>query len=389
MLELPGPMSPMSSINRREVLKNALLWTASAWAIDMRALAAQDIGARERAAMAGLAETFRTKYGVPGLSVAVAHRGQLVYEEAFGMSDTERGEAATPSHLFRIASVSKPITACAIMDLVESGRLKLEDRVFGRGGVLGTDYGRTPYGPNIENITIEHLLTHSSGGWPNDATDPTFRNPAMNRTELISWTLDSMPLATPPGQSYAYSNFGYLLLGRVIEVATRSSYEHHVHRRILSRCAIQDMAIAGNTLADRMPREVRYYGQGGENPYRVNVRRSDANGGWIATARDLIAFMTHIDGFTTTPNILRADTIARMVTPSAANRGYAKGWFINRVNNWWHNGTLAGTQTILVRTASGFCWAALANTRRKDSDMGSAPDAMMWDMVRQVSVWRP
>ena len=149
------------------------------------------------------------------------------------------------------------------------------------------------------------------------------------------------------------------------------------------------MAIAGNALADRMPREVRYYGQGGENPYRVNVRRSDANGGWIATARDLIGFVTHVDGFATTPNILRADTIARMVAPSAANRGYAKGWFVNRANNWWHNGTLAGAQTILVRTASGFCWAALTNTRRRDSDMGSALDTMMWDMVRQVSVWRP
>ncbi len=187
------------------------------------------------AGMASLAEAFRTKYAVPGLSVAIAHQGQLVYDEAFGMADVEHEERATPSHRFRIASLSKPITACAIMDLVESGRLRLEDRVFGRGGVLATDYGRTPYGRNIENITIEHLLTHTSGGWPKDATDPTFRNVTLNRTELISWTLDNMPLTSVPGQAYAYSNFGFMVLGRVIEVVTGNFYEAHIQRRILGR----------------------------------------------------------------------------------------------------------------------------------------------------------
>jgi hypothetical protein len=114
----------------------------------------------------------------------------------------------------------------------------------------------------------------------------------------------------------------------------------------------------------------------------------DAHGGWIAAASDLVVFATHVDGFTTTPNILRADTIACMVTPSAANSSYAKGWLVNRLNNWWHDGSLAGTQTILVRTGSGFCWAALTNTRRRDSDMRLALDNLMWDMVRQVSNWR-
>jgi len=114
--------------------------------------------------MTRVVEAFRTAYSVPGLSIAVAFRGRVVYEEAFGMADPQRGEPATPAHRFRIASVSKPVTACAIMDLVERGLLRLEDRVFGRGAVLGTDYGRAPYGANLEQITIEHLLTHTSGG---------------------------------------------------------------------------------------------------------------------------------------------------------------------------------------------------------------------------------
>jgi CubicO group peptidase (beta-lactamase class C family) len=372
----------MSSISRRGVLKSAFYLAA-------RGLTAEDVTARERAAMAGLAETFRARHNVPALSVAVTHGGQLVYEDAFGMADVERGEPVTPAHRFRIASLSKPITACAIMDLVEGGRLRLEDRVFGQGAVLGTDYGRTPYGPNIERITIEHLLTHTSGGWPNDTTDPTFRNVSMDRTGLISWTLDHLPLMNPPGQAYAYSNFGFLLLGRVIEIVTGSLYDDHIQRRILSRCGIRDMTIAGNTLGDRLPREVRYYGQAGENPYGVNVRRADSNGGWIATARDLVTFTTHVDGLSTTPNILRPDTIARMVTPSAANPNCAHGWFITRASTWWHTGTLAGTQAILARTSSGFCWAGLINTRNKNSGVGDALDNLMWAMVRQVRGWRP
>jgi CubicO group peptidase (beta-lactamase class C family) len=349
-------------------------------------VAANDIDARERAAMARLAEDFRGRYAVPGLSISVAFRGRLLYEEAFGMADSERGEPVTPSHRFRIASVSKPITASAIMDLVELGRLTLDARVFGRGAVLGTDYGHTPYNPFVKDITIEHLLTHTSGGWPNDATDPMFRQPTMNRTELISWSVDSLPLTSAPGHSYAYSNFGYCVLGRVIEIVTGLTYEDHVRRRILVRCGVRDMVIAGNTLTDRLPGEVRYYGQGGENPYVLDVRRMDSHGGWVSTASDLVAFVTHVDGLST-PNILRSDTIARMVTPSASNSGYAKGWSVNRSNNWWHTGSLAGTQTVLVRTGSGFGWAALANTRNSKSAMGRALDDLVWAMVRQVTDW--
>jgi hypothetical protein len=77
-----------------------------------------------------------------------------------------------------------------------------------------------------------------------------------------------------------------------------------------------------------------------------------------------------------------------MTTASSANAGYAKGWAVNRVPNWWHTGSLPGTTSIMVRTASGFCWAALANTREASGDTGGAMDRMMWDLVRQVKRWK-
>jgi CubicO group peptidase (beta-lactamase class C family) len=340
----------------------------------------------ERAAMADLARAFMEKYAVPGFSIAVGHGGTIVYQDAFGWADRENNEAVTPRHLFRIASVTKTITSVAIFSLIESGRINLTDTVFGPNAVTGTDYGQPPYNPGVDQITIEHLLTHTSGGWSNEANDPMFMNLAMNHAELIRWTLRNRPLDHPPGQNYAYSNFGYCVLGRVIEKITRQPYADYARDAVLKRCGVTDMTIAGNTLAQRQAWEVKYYGQGG-NPYGMNVTRMDSHGGWIATPADLAQFFMHVDGFSTPPNILKPQTIEIMTTASAANAGYAKGWEVNKANNWWHNGSLPGTSTIAVRTHSGFCWAAFTNTRA-NSAMDSDLDRLNWSMVRQVKAWQ-
>ena len=211
----------------------------------------------------------------------------------------------------------------------------------------------------------------------------------MNHSELISWTLNSLPLQNSPGTAFAYSNFGYCVLGRVIEEITGKRYVDYVQSTILSRCGITDMRIAGNTLKDRAANEVTYFGQGEghyDDPYQLNVSRMDSHGGWIATPKDLVRFATHVDGFDPSRNILQPETIRKMVTPSNANPRYAKGWNVNSAGHWWHGGDLGGTTAILVRTSSRFCWAALANTRRENSD--EALDDMVWDVVSKVSAWK-
>jgi CubicO group peptidase (beta-lactamase class C family) len=342
----------------------------------------------ERAAMANLANALMQQYDVPGLSVAVGRAGAIVYADAFGWADRERRQVATPAHLFRIASVTKTITSVAIFSLIEEGRIQLTDKIFGPGAITGTDYGSPPYNPGVDEITLEHLLTHTSGGWPNTHDDPMFMNLTMNHAQLIAWALRNQPLEYPPGQHYDYSNFGYCVLGRVIEKITRQPYADYARDAVLKRCGVDDMAIAGNTLAQRRPGEVKYYGQEGGNPYNMNVTRMDSHGGWIARPTDLVQFFMHVSGFPTPPNILKPETIQIMTTASAVNAGYAKGWEVNKVNNWWHNGTLSGSETIAVRTHTGFCWAAFANTRRFNSPFGSDLDKLVWKMVGQVKSWR-
>jgi CubicO group peptidase (beta-lactamase class C family) len=337
----------------------------------------------EMVALAGFAKSAMEQHRIPGLSVAISRHGQIVYRQAFGFADKATGETLTPAHLFRIASVTKPITSVAIFKLLESGRLRLEDLVFGPRGLLQMDYGQD-YNAQVRKITLHQLLTHTAGGWPNDSSDPMFSHLEMSQKELISWTLDQQPLTWTPGTHQAYSNFGYCVLGRVIEKISGQSYEEYVRQRILLKCGINRMRIGGDKLQDRIGGEVVYddpaaYGD------TVKMRRMDSHGGWVASAMDLVLFAMHVDGFDTTPNILHQDTVRTMTTPPAAGDRYACGWAVNSVPNWWHAGSLPGTASLLVRTARGLCWAVLANGRTKGID--AALDSLMWKMVKAVSAW--
>ena len=382
----------MDEITRRVAIKHLARGAAAGTALVMAcgstpAFFSNDATPSERDQMARVAADFMAKFDVPGLSVAIAQHGHLAYENAFGLARREPREQLTASHLFRIASVTKPITSVAIFSLVEKGKLRLADTVFGAQGILGKKYGTAPYQRFVEQITIDHLLTHTCGGWTNDRQDPMFQHPQMDHAQLISWTLDNQPLKFSPGIHYAYSNFGYCVLGRVIEELTNRTYSEYVREEVLARCGVRGMRIAGNTLADRAPNEVVYYGQQGENPYDMNVARMDSHGGWLATPRDLVLFANHVDGFKFTPNILQPETIRSMTAPSIASLNYARGWSVNDLGNWWHTGSLPGATTILVRTSSGFCWAALTNTRTK-SDIALALDNLIWEMARKVSSWQ-
>src|SRR6266436_752701 len=380
------------SVSRRQMLQSSLLCAAGMVHGSSPALP-QELASPptpdERKRLARLAAAFTETYDVPGLSVAIAIKGKPAYVEAFGVADRDTGEVLTPQHRFRIASISKPITSTGIFTLIEAGKLQLDKRVFGPNSILGDDYPWSADGSNIEQITIEHLLTHTTGGWSNDARDPMFLNKEMSHRELITWTLKHMPLATPPGTSFGYSNFGYCILGRVIEKLTGQTYEQFIKENILKRCGIIDMQIAGNTLMDRAINEVKYYSPAGGDPYGMNVARMDSHGGWIATPSEMTAFFVHIDGFRDTKQLLTDDTLRTMSTPTAANPRYAKGLFVNSANNWWHGGSLPGSETLSVRTNSDFCWSAFTNTRPKFRDMTAALDQLGWHMVRSVADWHP
>ncbi|HEV3394364.1 MAG TPA: serine hydrolase domain-containing protein [Chthoniobacterales bacterium] len=383
----------MKKISRRACLKRIAIASAVSafpWPFQVRpALALEhepivEPTEQELAAISAIAQQFMTQFHVPGFSVSYALRGNFVYRGAFGFADKAKDEKVTPDHLFRIASTTKPITSVAIFSLIEKGRLQLDAPVFGEGGLLGFDYARS-YSERVKQITLTHLLTHTSGGWEKGRGDPMFLNPKMNHKELITWTLAHQPLKNPPGTHYGYSNFGYCLLGRIIEKITGRSYPDFVKEQVLGKCGVHEMRLAGNTLAERARSEVVYYGQQNQNPYNINVRRMDSHGGWVASPTDLVEFLMHVDGSSAPTSILAADTWKTMTTPTPANPGYACGWCVNKAHNYWHNGSLAGTTTIAVRTARELCWAGFANTRTDGMDSGL--DQVMWKISHVVPAW--
>ena len=331
--------------------------------------------------------SFMQKYHVPGLSFAIAKGDSLKIRRTYGYADTAKKEKVKPSSRFRIASVSKPFTSAAIMLLIEQGKLHLTDKVFGTGGVLGTIYGSQPYKQWVTDITIQNLLEHTAGGWNNETEDPMFMHTELNQAQLISWALDNRPLTNKPGTHYAYSNFGYCLLGRVIEKVSRTPYEQFIKKNILAKCGITTMQIGGNTLAEQKRDEVYYYGnKGDDDPYKMDERRMDSHGGWIATATDLVKFLVHMNYNPHKPELLEPSTLKVLYTPSLQGSGYAKGWAVNSANNHWHNGSLPGEQALAVNTSSGFSWAVLVNTRT-DGNFSGDLDGLMWQIKESIKSW--
>jgi CubicO group peptidase (beta-lactamase class C family) len=334
----------------------------------------------------GMVVPFMQKWAVPGLSLAVARNGSLHGVRCLGYANRITREIVTPDCRFRLASVSKPITSSAIHWFVERGDIALTDKVFGQGTILGTVYGTQPYSLWLRAITVQHLLEHSAGGWINDGNDPMFQQPAMSQSALISWTLDNQPLTAAPGTQFGYSNFGYCLLGRIIEKVSGQSYRDFVQQTLLNPSGAGQTVLAGKSAAERLLPEVMYFGYRLAAPYELPVDRMDAHGGWVGSPSDVLRFLFGVDGFAAPADLLQPATVTAMTAPSAVNPGsptmpgYGRGWAVNSAGTAWHDGTLPGSQAILVRVGDQREWCAACNTGRPNTQLGPELDNLMWQV---------
>jgi len=333
--------------------------------------------------------TFMTTYNIPGASLAVTKNGKLVYRKGYGVADQATGEKVTPAHRFRLASVSKTYTGVAIMKLVQEGKLSLDAKVFGAGGVLGTEYGTAPYNTNVGNITVRHLLLNTSGSWgQNTGGDVIDQNPSLTNKQLFDWILNTRPNPQAPGAVYDYSNVGFWIAGRVIEKVSGKSYINYIKEDLMAPIGITQTDIAGKTSAETKPNEVRYYGQGSDANFVYNIAfpRRDADGGLISTATDLVKFVAAFDGFTTRPDILNATSVTALTTGSSVFPSYALGIGIWSAENLWYNyGSLPGTRTGFMRHNNGTTVALLLNARANPSGEAAFVQSMqslLLDLVK-------
>ncbi len=353
------------------------------------------------------------RYNVPGGQLAITRYGRLIYNRGFGYADTLTHSLVEPNSIFRLASVSKPITSITLMHLFQEGKFHLDDTVFGPRGILNdTNYSHIK-DPRVYNITLRNLLTHS-GGWNRDISgDPMFESwtistamgvtPPAGPVTIIDYVLRNQMLDFTPGTQYQYSNFGFCILGRVIEKITGEAYENYVRDTILIPIGITDMKTGFNLLKNQLPMEVSYYDYPGEPytpsvydnvtmvpfPYAgFNIEAMDSHGAWVASAADLCKILVSVDGYYTAPDILSPSTIDTMTHPSATNANYALGWQVNQYHNWWHTGSLPGTSTEIVRASNQMNWAILLNYRpENDSAITAAVDQLVWNVIPTIKSW--
>ena len=312
---------------------------------------------------------------INGLSLAIANQGRLVYARGFGLADVEAGENVHPHHRFRIASVSKTLTAAALLKLDDddgqgSSTTILSRPVVGGSSVypslLGSDYsGTNTYSQWEIQFTLRQLLNHTTGMSTN-GNSYMFNNAyGDTHAQLITDYFDQNDPISAPGTSWKYSNIGYCIAGRVVEKLGGQPYEQYVKEKILAPCGVTEMEVGGVGLAGRKSGEVRYYDAQGDDPYTViNPRRMDAHGGWIAKPIDLLLFLRRINSDPTYTDILSSTSMVQMRSGSGKNNNYGLGVLGLTSGSWWgHDGSMSGSVAYLVQRNDGFSFAFALNTR--------------------------
>ena len=354
------------------------------------------------------------EHQIPGASLAVSRNGELVYARGFGVADAKQQVPIQPTTRFRIASISKPITAAAIVLLVQEGKVSLDD-------TLGSFLNRTELrnvNPDVRRITIRQLLQHRAG-WDRSSTyDPMFetvmigkklgaRRPA-NQSQIIQFML-SRPLDFAPDTKYAYSNFGYCLLGRIIERVSGQSYGSFVKQKLMKPLNVESMQLGESIKLAR--NETQYFDRrqrtatgivegvyGRKVPLQYGgwcLENMDSHGGWIASAPDLVKFA---DAFAASGKLLNKESLKSIFQPNKADLAkdvyYGLGWQVRKLKNSgsinsWHTGSLTGTSTILVRRHDGLNWAVLFNMRdgKDGKRMASIVDPLVHAAANRISKW--
>ncbi|MEW6365395.1 MAG: serine hydrolase domain-containing protein [Acidobacteriota bacterium] len=338
-----------------------------------------------------------SKYSIPGGTLAVMKDGRLTYAQGYGFADASTRVHAEPGTLFRIASVSKSITAVAVLKLADEGKLSLDDKM---SEIIWDYIPPTGFDIRLVDITVRDLLRHS-GGWVSaTAGDPQFMSleiaarlksppPPSPQTVVRYWF--TRDLQFDPGRRHSYSNFGYNVLGRIIETLTRQSYESYVNSTILMPLGIRRMQIGASLKEQRAKGEGVYHANAGDPlvdsvfPSLGKVQHAyggwshealDAHGGWIASAIDLMRFVRGVEGSGGQPKLLSEKILKEMVAyqnlpGQSPDHYYALGWVVDGAGTaseqWSHTGALEGSNAaLMVRQINGVSYAVIFNALPAD-----------------------
>ena len=316
--------------------------------------------------VAAIDQLFRgaVKPGEPGVAVIVTRKGQTLYRAAYGMANLELGVALEPEHVFRIGSVTKQFTSAAIMMLAEEGKLAVTDPI--------TKF-LPDYPTQGKTITVEHLLTHTSG--IQSYTDmPKWRGmwrQDMTVTELVD-LFKNEPMQFAPGERWRYNNSGYILLGAIIEKASGKV------RRLRAGAIFTPLGMAStryDVTEQVTARRAAGYTKTGDrivNAQYLSMTQPYAAGSLMSTVDDLAKW----DAALGAGRVLKAESLAKSFASCKLASGndshYGYGWQISKYQGrdvQEHGGGIFGFRAYVVRVPSdGVYVAVLSNMAAAEPD---------------------
>lgn len=268
-------------------------------------------------------ENILQRTGTPGATILIAKHGQIIYRHAYGLRSLKRQRPAAINTEYEIGSITKQFTAAAILQLQEAGKLHLDDKL--------STY--LPTAPHASEVTLRQLLSHTSG-MPEylDAVETAgaIEKPA-SFDKLMSY-IAGKPLDFPPGSRWSYSNTGYILAGRVIEVVSHESYWHYLQMHLLDRAGMAHTF----TVAEEQNLPNMATGYDLENGKIKNARTIAASVGWaagflVSTVDDLEKWNRALrNGKIVTP--VDYALMSTSVKTAQGDAGYGLGLFVDSID---------------------------------------------------------
>ena len=326
---------------------------------------------------------FMRYWGIRGGSFALMRNDSLLYAKGYGFANTQDSIPCEVRNIFRVASVSKLLTAVAVMHLEETGQLSTQDFVFGEDGILNDSLFLDYRDKKIKKVTVEHLLRHTSG----------FSNPhgdAAFNMELVAQFLDKpLPLSMDdmvlyatknrlravPGGRFNYSNLGYIVLSKVIEKVSGIPYETYIKDSILAPIGCYDIHLANNYSDGFRENEVTYYEvkeaepvpayDGSDTLVMKSLGGNDVHGlygagGWVASPVELLKLVSAINKCPVREDFLTPESI-NFMTPYGKNAVPA-GWASSSSNFWLRTGSMSGTSALIKAQKNGYTWVFISNS---------------------------
>jgi CubicO group peptidase (beta-lactamase class C family) len=295
----------------------------------------------------------------PGAAVIAVRDGRTVLRKAYGMADLELGVPLQSDMVFRIGSMTKQFTAVAVLMLVEEGKVAVSDPIT----KFLPDYptgGRT--------ITVEHLLTHTSG--IRSYTDMPDFIPNLRKDYTLPELIDHFknePMEFEPGERYQYSNSGYFLLGAIIEKASGMGYEAFLRKRIFDVAGMPDTSLESTSRVT--PRRAHGYAKKGDawvNAEFLSMTQPFSAGGIVSTVDDLAKW----DAALYTGKLLRSETLQQAFTRHRTRDGkeidYGYGWQPGQWEGFTvlqHGGGIPGFVSMGIRVPERKVYVAVLSNR--------------------------